>query len=132
MKVSVGDFSALFRVALNDFSPSVFEYTDPGSGRLLAAALDQNFGLVTAANAVRRGAAVQIYANGIGPVDNRPSSGEPASTQTLSNCPSPPPEVTIGGRPAQILFCGLAPGFVGLYQLNAIVPSDAPTGISRW
>lgn len=129
MKVSIGDFSsAIFRVALNDFSPSVFEYTDPGSGRLLTAALDQNFGLVTAANAVRRGAAVQIYANGIGPVDNRPASGEPASTQTLSNCRTAP-EVTIGGRPAQVLFCGLAPGFVGLYQLNAIVPADAPTGI---
>ena len=37
--------------------------------------------------------------------------------------------MTIGGRNAPVLFCGLAPGFVGLYQVNATVPSDAPTGI---
>ena len=28
----------------------------------------------------------------------------------------------------QVLFSGLAPGFVGLYQVNAIVPPNAPTG----
>ena len=27
-----------------------------------------------------------------------------------------------------MLFSGLAPGIVGLYQLNVIVPSDSPTG----
>jgi len=129
MKVSIGDYSsATVRVAINDHSPALFEYTDPGSGRLLAAALDQNFGLVTSGNAVRRGTVVQLYANGLGPVDNRPGSGEPASTTTLSNCRSTP-EVTIGGRPAPVAFCGLAPGFVGLYQINATVPADAPAGI---
>lgn len=129
MKVSIGDFSsATFRVALNDYSPAVFEYTDPGSGRLLTAALDQNYALVTAANAVRRGSVVQIYANGISPVDNRPASGEPAGAQPLSTC-RVTPEVTIGGRSAPVAFCGLAPGFVGLYQINATVPADTPAGI---
>jgi len=28
-----------------------------------------------------------------------------------------------------VQFCGLAPGFVGLYQLNVSVPADAPTGV---
>lgn len=129
MKISIGDFSsATLRIALNDYSPAAFEFTDPGSGRLLAAALDQNFALLTSANAVRRGAVAQIYVNGMGPVDNRPASGDPASTQTLSPCRATP-EVTLGGRPAQVLFCGLAPGFVGLYQINVTVPADAPTGI---
>jgi len=129
MKVSIGDFSSsTVPVPLNDYSPAAFEYTDAGSGRLLAAALDQNFALVTAANPVRRGAAVQLYTNGMGPVDNRPPSGEPAGAQPLSSC-RVTPEVTIGGRNAQVLFCGLAPGFVGLYQVNATVPSDAPAGI---
>jgi uncharacterized protein (TIGR03437 family) len=39
------------------------------------------------------------------------------------------PQVTIGGRNATVLFAGLAPGFVGLYQVNALVPMDAPAGI---
>ena len=33
------------------------------------------------------------------------------------------PTVTIGGAPAQVMFSGLAPGFVGLYQVNVQVPA---------
>ena len=28
-----------------------------------------------------------------------------------------------------VVFAGLAPGFVGLYQINAVVPPDAPLGL---
>jgi uncharacterized protein (TIGR03437 family) len=38
------------------------------------------------------------------------------------------PRVTIGGVPAEVLFSGLAPGFVGLYQVNVRAPSGAPAG----
>jgi uncharacterized protein (TIGR03437 family) len=31
--------------------------------------------------------------------------------------------VTIGGVPANVSFSGLAPGYVGLYQVNAQVPA---------
>jgi uncharacterized protein (TIGR03437 family) len=36
--------------------------------------------------------------------------------------------VTIGGVNAQVAFSGLAPGFVGLWQLNVKIPDNAPTG----
>jgi hypothetical protein len=36
--------------------------------------------------------------------------------------------VTIGAISAPISFSGLAPGFVGLYQVNAQVPANASTG----
>jgi uncharacterized protein (TIGR03437 family) len=36
--------------------------------------------------------------------------------------------VTIGGVPARVTFSGLAPGFVGLYQVNVQVPPGAPAG----
>jgi adhesin/invasin len=35
---------------------------------------------------------------------------------------------TIGGVPAQVPFAGLAPGFIGLGQVNILVPQDAPKG----
>ena len=41
-----------------------------------------------------------------------------------------PTTVTIGGQPAPVSFAGLTPGFVGLYQINAVVPSGVPVGNS--
>ena len=38
------------------------------------------------------------------------------------------PPVTLGGVPATVSFCGLSPGFAGLYQVNVQVPENAPTG----
>jgi uncharacterized protein (TIGR03437 family) len=36
--------------------------------------------------------------------------------------------VTVGGALATLSFSGLAPGFVGLYQVNAQVPATAVNG----
>ncbi|MBK5291974.1 MAG: S8 family serine peptidase [Acidobacteriia bacterium] len=129
MKVSIGDSSsALYDVPLNDYSPALFEYTDAATGRLVAAALDQGFRLVSPANPVRRGQFVQLYANGLGPVDDRPETGEPTAAEPLPRT-RVLPTVTIGGRPAEVIFSGLAPGNVGLYQMNVQVPADAAAGI---
>jgi len=42
--------------------------------------------------------------------------------------PALPVSVTIGGRPAQVPFAGMAPNLVGLFQVNAVVPADTPPG----
>ena len=76
---------------------------------------------------MRRGAPIQLYLNGLGAVDNRPASGEVAPSQPLATS-RVLPVVTVGGRPAQVIFSGLAPGIVGLYQVNVVVPNDSPTG----
>jgi uncharacterized protein (TIGR03437 family) len=36
--------------------------------------------------------------------------------------------VTIGGAPADVFFSGLTPGSVGLYQIDATLPTNTPTG----
>ena len=51
-----------------------------------------------------------------------PASGNPLYWTLLQ------PTVTVGGVPAPTLFCGAAPGFFGLYQINIQVPLAAPTG----
>ncbi len=127
MKVSIGDLStALYTVPLSDYSPAIFEFDD-ASGRRLAAVLDSGYAVVTAANPARRNAVISIFANGLGPVDNRPASGEPSPAQPLATTRATP-AVTIGGKNAQVGWSGLAPGIVGLYQINVTVPPDAPSG----
>ena len=129
MKVSIGDSSSsLYTVPLADYSPAFFEYTEPSSGRLLVAALDENYALVGTGNALGRGRVAQLYVNGLGPVDNQPPTGEIAPAQPLARTRTTP-TVTVGGRPATVLFSGLAPYNVGLYQVNIVVPPDAPSGI---
>ena len=90
-----------------------------------AAILDASFQLVTAQNPVRAGDTIQIFATGLGETDPEVGSGEPAPPfSTVSN----PVTVTIGGIEAAVAFQGLAPGFVGLYQVNVVVPSGVAPG----
>src|SRR5262249_13441770 len=87
-----------------------------------------NAALITGANGARSGQIIQVYANGLGPVDNQPGSGEPSPAEPLART-RVIPSVTIGGRSANVTFSGLAPFLVGLYQINIVWPADVPTGL---
>jgi uncharacterized protein (TIGR03437 family) len=109
-------------IPLANYAPAFFE-TSPGT----VAALDSSYRVVNAANPARRGQAVQLYANGLGPVTNQPASGDPAPSAPLAQTTSPA-VVTIGGQQAAVSFSGLAPGFAGLYQVNVVVPDGVSAG----
>ena len=40
------------------------------------------------------------------------------------------PVVTVGGKSADVKFSGLAPCYLGLWQLNVLLPDDVPRGTS--
>jgi minor extracellular serine protease Vpr len=123
LKVAIDyTYSNVLAVALSDYAPAFFEAA-PGQ----VSALDLNNNLIGPANPALRGQIVQIYANGLGPVANTPASGDPASTTQFS-ATSTTPTVTIGGAYAPVAFCGLAPGLVGLYQINVTVPGTITPG----
>lgn len=129
VKVIVGEsISSLTTVPIAAYAPAFFQYQLPGSGTLFLSALDTGNALITTANPARRGQTVQLFANGLGPVTNQPVSGLPAPSQPFAETMSTP-AVTIGGVAATVSFSGLAPGFTGLYQLNVVVPGDAPVGV---
>jgi len=60
-------------------------------------------------------------------LDHDVAAGEPAPLSPLSRTTTLP-TVTIGGKQGQVLFSGLTPTCIGLYQVNVLVPNDAGTG----
>lgn len=82
---------------------------------------------VTVSNAARQGEVLFMFANGLGRVMPAVASGDAPPPGPLFQTVLTP-TVTVGDRAAEVLFSGLAPGFVGLNQLNIRVPLDAPLG----
>lgn len=75
----------------------------------------------------RRGEIVEIYATGLGRLDFPPRFADPAPSDPPARTVETP-EVTIGGVRAELLFSGLTPGAIGLYQINARIAENAQTG----
>jgi uncharacterized protein (TIGR03437 family) len=67
-----------------------------------------------------------ILADGLGPVDSSPADGQNSLDMLRRNVNMP--VVLIGGVSAQVLFSGLSPQFVGVNQVNVIIPDAAPVG----
>ena len=124
VKVNVDEstWGNVVTVPLANYAPGFFL----NSGNI-ADALDLNFHLIGAGNPAVRGKTIQLFVNGLGPVSNQPASGSPALASPLSLTPTTP-VVTIGGQPAKVGFSGLAPGIVGLYQVNVEVPAGIAAG----
>jgi uncharacterized protein (TIGR03437 family) len=68
-----------------------------------------------------------IYCSGLGDVVPRPADGVGAGTGAQLSSTVLTPTVSIGGVAAQVAFAGLSPGFVGLYQVNVLVPAGVPS-----
>jgi uncharacterized protein (TIGR03437 family) len=125
MKVILGDgfglsFGNVVTVPLANYAPAFF------ANNGAVAALDAKMRVVSSANGAQPGQTIQLYANGLGPVNNQPATGDPVASAS-STCVNNP-TVTIANQSAAISFCGLAPGFAGLYQVNAVVPSGLTAG----
>lgn len=83
------------------------------------------------AHPARAGDTLVIYAIGLGATNPAVPDGAGAPSSPLATTDTP--IVTFGGgfatpTPGQVLFCGLTPGFVGLYQINVVVPSGLQLG----
>jgi len=116
--------SAAATVNISAVAPAMFTVNASGNGQ--GAVINAQGQTATAATPVPRGQYIEIYCLGLGTVFNRPSTGAAAvgaSSPTLVA-----PTVTIGGAQVPASFAGLAPGFVGVYQVNALVPLGLAPG----
>ena len=113
-------------VTVMSAAPGIFaDYSiDPPLG----AVLNQDSSINGENNPEQRGRALQVYATGPGKVDRPVADGEVAPSaepyaRTIST-----PRVYIAGvevPTADVIFSGLAPGLIGLWQVNFIIP-DLP------
>lgn len=122
-------------------APSLFAADASGKGQAAAQNSDfsRNGDPATSPQTkrARKGDYVVLYGIGAGAQfvnasNNQPltiKDGEAATSSPLAATASLP-TATVGGKTATVYFSGLAPGFVGLWQLNIQVPTDAPSGAS--
>ena len=113
-------------VAIAAFAPGIFsvDASGAGQGAILIAPTAQ---LAAPGSAAPTGATVSIFCTGLGPVTNQPATGIAGPSGPLSMTLTTP-VVTIGGVGAVVAYSGLAPTLVGVYQVNAVVPSGVSPG----
>jgi uncharacterized protein (TIGR03437 family) len=72
-------------------------------------------------------ATLVILATGLGPVNPAAKDGANVNDGQLHNTVMSP-QVMVGGVQAQVVFSGMTPQFVGVYQVNVILAAGTPTG----
>ena len=116
---AVGKLTAAQNYPIASVQPGIFvEGT-------ISAVLDGQSRPITAANPALRGDTLQIFTSGLGETDPPGQTGQapPSFSRVLM-----PVTVRIGGVQAAVVFQGLAPCCVGVYQVNAVLPSTVMPG----
>jgi uncharacterized protein (TIGR03437 family) len=88
-----------------------------------------NFSLVTPENPARVGETLIMYLVGLGATNPVVPSGTQSPGATGLARPLVSPTVTIDGQAAEVVFAGLTPSGVGLFQINFQVPTGVRTGV---
>jgi uncharacterized protein (TIGR03437 family) len=109
-------------IQLNGGTPAILNFS---SGAVVAQHLDGSLILDTSPAAP--GEYVVIYSSGLGATDIPVASGTASPAEPPARV-ADPPVLTLNGNPVEVLFSGLTPGLVGLYQVNFQVPPDLRTG----
>lgn len=101
------------QVTVKALAPAIF-LLGPKTGAIV----NQNGTLNAPLTPATRGQAVVAYGTGFGATVLRGNLQATVAAVTS----------TINGQSAQVLFAGLTPGFIGLYQVNVLIPAALPPG----
>jgi uncharacterized protein (TIGR03437 family) len=119
-------------VTLAPFAPGIFTLNGAGTGPGVVLIAGTSLLAAPAGAAgrrpVRRGETISIFCTGLGPVTNPPATGLAAALVEPLSLTTSTTTVMIGGVVVPASFSGLAPGSVGLYQVNVPVPTGASAG----
>jgi uncharacterized protein (TIGR03437 family) len=132
IQITQGESLTTITVTLTPYAPALFTTNGQGSGQAAAiisntSSLAAPSGAYPGSRPAKQGEFVLLYCTGLGAVTNQPAAGDvspsnpPATTLAT-------PTLTLGGAPVPVSFSGLAPGYVGLYQVNFQIPTNASSG----
>ena len=113
--------------------PGLFTYEAAGKGQAKAINQDGSLngdGTTSGSRGAAPGTIISLYATGLGAVTPPIQPGNPAPTSPLSTVAAQVSAV-IGGRAAQVTYAGAAPGMIGTYQVNVMVPAATPGGAAK-
>jgi uncharacterized protein (TIGR03437 family) len=96
-------------------APAIFLMGNSSTG----AVLNQDFSMNGPANPLPRGQVLVVYATGLGAVMKQGQLSVTAATVTA----------LVNGQELPVQFSGLAPGYVGLYQVNVPIPAATAPGL---
>jgi uncharacterized protein (TIGR03437 family) len=97
-------------------APGIFMIGGPDTGAIL----NPDYTLNSPSAPVVRGQYLSIYATGLGAVVRQ---GNVSIATT-------PVSVVLNGQELPASFAGLAPGYIGLYQVNVVLPASMPPGLA--
>jgi uncharacterized protein (TIGR03437 family) len=128
---TAGGLSVAATISVAASAPRLFTKSMDGRGEpILVHAADWSF--VSAASPAVPGEYLILFLTGLGAVTPAIAAGQAAGDSgangPLNHVPAGAAAVTFGGKQARVLFAGLAPGFVGLYQINFQAPAGATNG----
>jgi uncharacterized protein (TIGR03437 family) len=129
-EVSAGPATVILSVGLNVLPPVALTIQPSAPGLFMlgqdrALVQNQDGSLNGPGHPATPGSIVTAYLTGQGPLDLPVPSGSAASSDPLIGAAA---RVTamIGGQNAEVTFAGMAPGMVGVFQVNLRIPVFAP------
>ncbi|MEO8100167.1 MAG: IPT/TIG domain-containing protein [Acidobacteriota bacterium] len=116
--------SAPYRIAVEETLPGILAPPSLAKdGKQYAAVILGDGSIAVADTPLRSGDTVTLYGIGFGPVAPHLSAGEIVRAH---NAVVLPLQVFFGDTQATVTYAGLAPGTLGLYQINVVVPAVLP------
>jgi uncharacterized protein (TIGR03437 family) len=122
--------SSDFNFTVGSTAPAVFlNGSDGVSTNLPSVTRAANGLLVTSSNPIHQGDSLTIFAAGLGATSPLVAAGavSPANPPAVAVVQ---PKVTLNGVGLPVTFAGLVPGQIGVYEIQANVPSYTPQGLS--
>jgi len=125
VRASTGQVLSSGSIRMETASPGLFATNGRGTAQLVA--LNQDNSLNSTTNALPRGQVVQLFGTGPGVIPGAPPDGTPATgIVETPNLPRVFVNVQLAPVECPVQYSGVAPGLIGVWQINVVIPTFAP------